>query len=85
MSNRANITENLEKTSSLLKEIQKQESEVRRLKYIYENFRYDTIQYEYKMEAYWNYRNATEELHKLINSLWKTSCKYELNFANNEI
>lgn len=85
MSNRANITENLEKTNSLLKEIQEKENEVRRLKYIYENFRYDTIQYEYMMEAYWNYRNATRELHKLINSLWKTSCKYELNFAYNEI
>ena len=37
MSNRANITENLEKINSLLKEIQKQECEVRRLKYIFES------------------------------------------------
>lgn len=85
MSNRANITDNLEKTNSLLKEIQKQECEVRRLKYIYESFRSDTIQYEYMMDTYWNYRNATRKLHKLINSLWKTSCNYELNFAYNEI
>lgn len=85
MSNRANITENLEKINSLLKEIQKQECEVRRLKYIFESFRYDTIQYGYRMEAYWNYRNATEELHNLIKSLYKTSCKCELNFENKEI
>ena len=71
MSNRANIIENLKKTNSLLKEIQEKESEVRRLKYIYEKFRYDTIQYEYMLDAYWNYRNATRELHRLIKIFMK--------------
>ena len=89
MSNRADITENLEKTSSLLKEIQKKESEVRRLKGIYENlsynFSYDTKQYNKWKAAYWNYRNSTRELHRLIESLWKISCNYELNFAYTEI
>lgn len=84
MSNRADITENLEKTSSLLKEIQKKESEVRRLKGIYENLGYDAKNEDWTA-AYWNYRNSTRELHRLIESLWKISCKYELNFAYIEI
>lgn len=67
------VTEDLEKTEVLLKEISSQRLVVVQLKATYELHKDEN--------SYWEYRKGTRVLHKLIEDLWKVSCKYELDFA----
>lgn len=67
------VSEDLEKTEVLLKEINSQKLVVAQLKATYELHKDEN--------SYWEYRRATRHLHILIEDLWKVSCKYELDFA----
>lgn len=67
------VSEDLEKTEVLLKEINSQKLVVAQLKATYELHKDEN--------SYWEYRRATRHLHILIENLWKVSCKYELDFA----